>query len=294
MVKKLLLRHGFTLIELLVVIAIIALLVAILMPSLNKAKMLANVAACAVNQRSTGLGLHVYASEYGDFPPAFEPVHNRAENEPYQYAQWTYRGDGHFWVKLLEDGSYAAPEVLRCTGLGNRRPYYWDNRHLGDDPVKGDAKYDYCGPLIGAQQKWSQNPDGSYTGEQELDLNRLDNPQTTWPSPFLVNNNLRRDHNVHVYSPGVRMLGVCPTVWWAYVGWNSFEPHGQSLRLADYTKGSPLYFDSYYRNGLFSDGHVVNRHRPETYLTVSGEGDRINPWMSGGYSANNPTTARPS
>ena len=54
-------RTGFTLIELLVVIAIIALLLAILIPSLNKAKAYAKRILCTNNARQTGLGIQVYA-----------------------------------------------------------------------------------------------------------------------------------------------------------------------------------------------------------------------------------------
>ncbi|MCF7958135.1 MAG: type II secretion system GspH family protein [Phycisphaerae bacterium] len=56
-------RKAFTLIELLVVISIIALLVAILMPALNKAKESAKIAACRVNLRSLTMGYKLYAVE---------------------------------------------------------------------------------------------------------------------------------------------------------------------------------------------------------------------------------------
>ncbi len=61
-------RRGFTLIELLVVIAIIALLVSILLPSLNKAKDLAHRVACASNLKSIGLAMGMYMTEYDYFP----------------------------------------------------------------------------------------------------------------------------------------------------------------------------------------------------------------------------------
>lgn len=48
-------RNGFTLIELLVVIAIIAVLMAILMPALNRVKKQARAVACMANLNQWGL-----------------------------------------------------------------------------------------------------------------------------------------------------------------------------------------------------------------------------------------------
>ncbi|QNN23799.1 type II secretion system protein [Planctomycetales bacterium ZRK34] len=56
-------RHGFSLIELLVVISIIALLVAILLPSLTAAREAAQRVACASNVRQNYLGSFTYATE---------------------------------------------------------------------------------------------------------------------------------------------------------------------------------------------------------------------------------------
>ena len=56
-------RNGFTLIELLVVIAIIALLVSILLPSLNRARELARRAACAANLSACGKNMAQYKAE---------------------------------------------------------------------------------------------------------------------------------------------------------------------------------------------------------------------------------------
>ncbi len=66
---------GFTLIELLVVIAIIAILAAMMLPSLAKAKERSKRASCTSNLHQIGIALQIYAQEDGkDRLPAFDGV----------------------------------------------------------------------------------------------------------------------------------------------------------------------------------------------------------------------------
>lgn len=81
-------KRAFTLIELLVVVSIIALLAAILLPSLSRAREQAKAASCLSNMHNIGLNLHMYVSENKNFlPTAYSYIDGKSSANGYMH--WT-------------------------------------------------------------------------------------------------------------------------------------------------------------------------------------------------------------
>src|SRR6476659_4367136 len=109
---------GFTLIELLVVIAIIAILAAMLLPALSKAKVLAQATQCMNDTRQLALAWRLYAED------------NR-EELPFGYA--TAANAPYVWVKGYLDDS---------------NPSASDNWNL-DTTLRASLIWPYCGKSVG-------------------------------------------------------------------------------------------------------------------------------------------------
>jgi prepilin-type processing-associated H-X9-DG protein/prepilin-type N-terminal cleavage/methylation domain-containing protein len=108
--------RAFTLVELLVVIGIIALLISILLPSLNKARRASQAVACASNLRQIGMAFQLYANDHQQWYPMnigvnnyFWPPSNDSTTLWYAYIA-PYLG----WSGDTSANGFIYPKVLDC------------------------------------------------------------------------------------------------------------------------------------------------------------------------------------
>ncbi len=129
---------GFTLVELLVVIGIIAVLISILLPALQKARVAATSVACMSNQRQILTGILMYAGEHdGLFPPGEAELpnpNNPMVNAPFRW--FTQPFVGQYMATETHLPHYTTVRVFFCPAtefgkLTSQPRFYGGNFGIG-------------------------------------------------------------------------------------------------------------------------------------------------------------------
>jgi prepilin-type N-terminal cleavage/methylation domain-containing protein/prepilin-type processing-associated H-X9-DG protein len=116
-------RRGFTLIELLVVIAIIAILIALLVPAVQKVRDAAARTQCQNNLKQMGLACHNFNDTYKRLPAALihSGRYNNANNRPYSGPEVSYIGQPY--VIYNHSGFVALLPYIEQVGLFKQYNY---------------------------------------------------------------------------------------------------------------------------------------------------------------------------
>jgi len=112
-------KKGFTLIELLVVIAIIALLMAILLPTLQRVRRQAKAVACQSNLRQWGTLFATAVAENDGYFPGFGPDDRLPRDWPSGWWPWGW-GWGWGWGPYGGRDWYSATEGIRCCPMATK------------------------------------------------------------------------------------------------------------------------------------------------------------------------------
>ncbi|UCD53499.1 MAG: prepilin-type N-terminal cleavage/methylation domain-containing protein [Phycisphaerales bacterium] len=148
-------RHAFTLIELLVVIAIIAILLAIMMPALQRVKGQAQEMTCRGNLRQYGIAQVMYLDDFdGRYPNAWTSlVKTEAPVGGYErFCRWhdpRYPADGPFWPYLKEGKVHLCP-TFNTVAMTMARGHPSHDPSIPIDPYYSYSMNAYLGSKTGA------------------------------------------------------------------------------------------------------------------------------------------------
>lgn len=243
-------RGAFTLIELLVVISVIAILLAILMPALQRVKKQARNTICQANLKQYGVAGRMYLDDNGySFPYSFT---------------WLYKDGGrsHRWHDSTKNLD-AHPELG-----GEMWPY------LKSQKIHLCPEFDVVARQVGGHSNESIPFEPQYSYEMNSYLNG--DAWTAVPAQFRANiERIRKESQVknlaRVFFFSEENMWAIPGLSGAAVNDNNLRstPAGNTDCFATYHNAPSGDLDLGFANAVFVDSHVEQvsaRPRPNTFL----------------------------
>jgi len=254
-------QDGFTIIELLVVIAILALLLAILVPSLRRAREMAVFAVCRSNLRQAYIGCRAYESANGDWP-RFRSHADTGDDWTGHPDQAEYGQNGYIqW--LLNDMDYAPYDVTTCP-VPFERPAgegWYTSWHTHYGKNWGDGNNTHLGFLVGGRRRFQY----FWLGPRPDDRNLGDPPALRGRYGYVTTKHLWWEiHQPTIRDLVVRTLPVPSEI--SFNGWPDrlFRGRERFIVFMDTEVHHSDYGDAVRTTGHFnvvtSYGHIGGRH----------------------------------
>lgn len=231
-------KQFFTLIELLVVIAIIAILAAMLLPALNKARESAKKISCLNNLKQIGTALSLYGGEHNVYPAATSPV---VEGRNQQY--WYHR------IRPCLGSREIPTDWTRATELAREGALFCPSTEViyGPDGLSDTVSY-------------AMNAFSKLVQTKEFKPAVCTDPTPTTTSPYQT-------------KPESRAPGIAPSkiIFISELGRNPNNANGSvhpAIRNRDYYVGisgdtQPAFRHSNSKNSLQFDLHVESAVTPQ-------------------------------